>query len=65
MDSRELISIIMSDGWVLVNIRGSHHQFRHLIKPGRIQYLYPKDLPKGQCTVFNKREVTLALIYSK
>ena len=48
MDSRELISIIMNDGWVLVNIRGSHHQFRHLLKPGRVTVPNPKkDLPKG------------------
>lgn len=48
MDSRELISIIMNDGWVLVNIRGSHHQFRYLLKPGRVTVPHPKkDLPKG------------------
>ena len=48
MDSRELISIIMNDGWVLVNIRGIHHQFRHLLKPGRVTVPHPKkDLPKG------------------
>ncbi|MDB6353903.1 type II toxin-antitoxin system HicA family toxin [Trichococcus sp. K1Tr] len=48
MDSRELISIIMNDGWVLVNIRGSHHHFRHFQKPGRVTVPHPKkDLPKG------------------
>ena len=48
MDSRELISIIMNDGSVLRNIRGIHHQFRHLLKPGRVTVPHPKkDLPKG------------------
>ena len=38
----------MNDGWVLVNIRGIHHQFRHLLKPGRVTVPHPKkDLPKG------------------
>jgi predicted RNA binding protein YcfA (HicA-like mRNA interferase family) len=26
----------MADGWALVATRGSHRQFKHLTKPGRI-----------------------------
>ena len=48
MKSQELIKIIEKDGWYLVNVRGSHHQFKHKIKPGRVTIPHPKkDLPKG------------------
>ncbi|MBN1314806.1 MAG: type II toxin-antitoxin system HicA family toxin [Anaerolineales bacterium] len=48
MNSREIISRLKSDGWVLVHIRGSHHQFKHPEKPGRLTVPHPKkDLPKG------------------
>lgn len=36
------------DGWVLVHIRGSHHQYKHPDQPGRVIVPHPKrDLPKG------------------
>ncbi|MCL4868824.1 MAG: type II toxin-antitoxin system HicA family toxin [Anaerolineae bacterium] len=48
MSSRELIARPKKDGWVLVNTRGSHHQFKHPNKPGRVTIPHPKkDLPKG------------------
>jgi len=31
---RDVISLIESDGWVQVRIKGSHRQFRHPTKPG-------------------------------
>jgi predicted RNA binding protein YcfA (HicA-like mRNA interferase family) len=33
---RELISLIESDGWVLVRVTGSHRQFHHPTKPGTV-----------------------------
>lgn len=46
--SRELIRIIEADGWQLVNVSGSHHQYRHPTKPGRVTIPHPKkDLPAG------------------
>jgi predicted RNA binding protein YcfA (HicA-like mRNA interferase family) len=33
---RELVRMLESDGWFLVRTRGSHHQYRHTTKPGRI-----------------------------
>jgi len=33
---RELISLIESDGWVLVRTKGSHRQFQHPTKPGTV-----------------------------
>lgn len=31
-----MIKLIESDGWHLVATKGSHRQFKHTIKPGRI-----------------------------
>ncbi|MGE4351237.1 MAG: type II toxin-antitoxin system HicA family toxin [Bdellovibrionales bacterium] len=48
MNSRELIKLLQADGWFLVASRGSHHQFKHLAKSGRVTVPHPKkDLPKG------------------
>ena len=43
--SREIISILESDGWYEVNQEGSHKQFKHLIKKGRVTVNHPvKDM---------------------
>jgi predicted RNA binding protein YcfA (HicA-like mRNA interferase family) len=36
MKVREIIALLESDGWFLVTTRGSHRQFKHAIKPGRV-----------------------------
>lgn len=36
MKVRDVIKLIESDGWHLVATKGSHRQFKHTIKPGRI-----------------------------
>jgi predicted RNA binding protein YcfA (HicA-like mRNA interferase family) len=36
MKVHEAISIIKEDGWYLVVTRGSHRQFKHPSKPGRV-----------------------------
>lgn len=36
MKDRDVIKLIESDGWHLVATKGSHRQFKHTIKPGRI-----------------------------
>ena len=36
MKVRDLISLIESDGWMLVRTRGSHRQFRHPSKLGTV-----------------------------
>ena len=33
---REAIQLIEQDGWRLVRTRGSHRQFKHSTKPGRV-----------------------------
>jgi predicted RNA binding protein YcfA (HicA-like mRNA interferase family) len=46
--SREIVKLLAADGWVLVDVRGSHHQFKHPTKPGRVTVPHPKrDLPTG------------------
>jgi len=36
MKVREVIKLVENDGWYLVAIRGSHRQFKHTQKPGRV-----------------------------
>lgn len=33
---KDLIKIIEKDGWKLVSQRGSHRQYKHPVKPGRV-----------------------------
>jgi len=48
MDSRELIRRIKADGWYLVGSVGSHHHFKHPLKPGKVTIPHPrKDLAPG------------------
>ena len=45
--SREVIQALKADGWDVVNIVGSHHQFKHPTKPGRVTVKHPdKDIPR-------------------
>jgi len=44
--SKELIKLIQDDGWYIVNTVGSHQQFKHPTKKGRVTIPHPKkDLP--------------------
>jgi len=36
MKVREAIKLIEADGWVMVGQRGSHRQYKHPSKPGRV-----------------------------
>ena len=36
MKVREVIRLIEQDGWFLVATRGSHRQYKHATKPGRV-----------------------------
>ena len=36
MKVREIIRLIETDGWTLVATRGSHRQYKHPTKPGRV-----------------------------
>ena len=44
MTIREVVRIIENDGWVMVAQKGSHRQFKHSTKPGRVTIAgHPKD----------------------
>lgn len=48
MNSAAIIKQLKTDGWVLVHTVGSHHQFKHPTKPGKVTVPHPKkDLPIG------------------
>jgi predicted RNA binding protein YcfA (HicA-like mRNA interferase family) len=36
MKVRDVIKIIEANGWYLVTTKGSHRQYKHLSKPGRV-----------------------------
>ena len=36
MKVREAISLIERNGWVLISVKGSHRQFKHPVKKGRV-----------------------------
>lgn len=42
VSSRDIIRLLRRHGWVEVAVRGSHHQFRHREKPGRVTVPHPK-----------------------
>lgn len=48
MNSREVIKALEADGWTQVAHKGSHKQFKHPTKKGRVTVPHPKrDLPIG------------------
>ena len=36
MKVRDIIKLVEADGWYLVVIRGSHRQYKHAVKSGRV-----------------------------
>ena len=36
MKVSEVLDLLKQDGWFLVDTRGSHRQFKHSLKPGRV-----------------------------
>jgi predicted RNA binding protein YcfA (HicA-like mRNA interferase family) len=56
MNSREIISALQRDGWVEVAQKGSHVQFKHPQKKGRVTVPHPKrDIPIGTLKSFEKQ----------
>lgn len=49
MKVREVIKLIEADDWYLVAIKGSHRQYKHPTKPGRVTVAGKPshDLPPG------------------
>ena len=40
--SREIIKMLLKDGWYEVHCGGDHHQFRHPHKKGKVTVPHPK-----------------------
>ncbi|WES32176.1 type II toxin-antitoxin system HicA family toxin [Varunaivibrio sulfuroxidans] len=56
MNSKEIIKRLESDGWFEVQRRGSHVQFKHAAKKGRVTVPHPKrDLPIGTLRSIEKQ----------
>jgi predicted RNA binding protein YcfA (HicA-like mRNA interferase family) len=56
MNSREVIRRLEQDGWFEVAQMGSHKQFRHASKPGRVTIPSPrKDIPLGTLRSIEKQ----------
>ena len=49
MKVRELIKLIKDDGWYHIKTKGSHRQFKHPTKAGKVTVSgnMGKDVPKG------------------
>jgi len=48
MDSREIIKLLKQNDWYEVAKTGSHTQFRHPVRKGRVTVPHPKkDIPIG------------------
>ncbi len=45
----EILRMLESDGWYLVSMTGSHRQYKHPVKPGRVTVAgkLSADLPPG------------------
>ena len=56
MNSRQIIKALKKDGWFEVAQKGSHVQFKHPDKKGRVTVPHPKkDLPKGTVTSIERQ----------
>ncbi|NOL52121.1 type II toxin-antitoxin system HicA family toxin [Pelistega suis] len=48
MKSRDLIELLKKNGWFLVRVSGSHHQFKHGLMKGTVTVPHPKEhIPVG------------------
>ena len=56
MKSREIISALQKDGWIKVAQKGSHVQFKHPDKKGRVTVPHPeRDIPVGTLKSIEKQ----------
>jgi predicted RNA binding protein YcfA (HicA-like mRNA interferase family) len=59
MNSRDIIRKLEADGWYKVAQKGSHVQFRHPHKTGRVTVVHPKrDMPIGTLISIEKQSGT-------
>jgi predicted RNA binding protein YcfA (HicA-like mRNA interferase family) len=56
MSSREIIQRLREDGWYEVAQEGSHKQFKHMAKKGRVTVPHPvRDIPIGTLRSIEKQ----------
>ncbi len=56
MNSREILRKLGEDGWYEVAHEGSHKQFKHATKPGRVTVPHPKkEVPVGTIKSIEKQ----------
>jgi predicted RNA binding protein YcfA (HicA-like mRNA interferase family) len=56
MSSREVIQRLREDGWYEVALEGSHKQFKHGTKKGRVTVPHPvRDIPIGTLRSIEKQ----------
>jgi len=56
MRSRDVISKLEAGGWRKVGQKGSHVQFKHPLRPGRVTVPHPSaNLPKGTLASIEKQ----------
>jgi predicted RNA binding protein YcfA (HicA-like mRNA interferase family) len=56
MNSREVIRRLQQDGWFEVAQAGSHKQFKHPVKRGRVTVVNPqRDVPEGTLRSIEKQ----------
>jgi predicted RNA binding protein YcfA (HicA-like mRNA interferase family) len=56
VDSRDIIAALKADGWYEVGQKGSHVQFKHATRPGRVTVPHPKrDIPIGTLKSIEKQ----------
>jgi len=55
-DSRDLIRELEADGWRYIGATGSHHHFKHPVKPGKVTVPHPRrDLhPKTVRSIYRQ-----------
>jgi predicted RNA binding protein YcfA (HicA-like mRNA interferase family) len=60
MRVRDVIKLIEAEGWRLVSIKGSHRQFKHLFKNGRVTIAGKLDMdlhPKTLKSILKQAEI--------
>jgi predicted RNA binding protein YcfA (HicA-like mRNA interferase family) len=56
VNSADIIKALQADGWNQVAQKGSHVQFKHPTKPGRVTVPHPrKDMPIGTLRSIEKQ----------
>ena len=56
MNSRDVIGALLREGWYEVNQVGSHKQFKHGSRSGRVTVPHPKrDIPLGTLKSIEKQ----------